>query len=211
MKKLLTIIIILSIIGGAYYLLTAENDSMNPDQDNETATSTNEVGANTGDEMDDEVNDEMDTDTNEEDTNASNTDETAATYCAELKSNISGSADWHIITNITDGATISSGDEIRGCVYSVNDSYNNWAPFEGQIGSYEVIADDGTSLAMGPLPTVGGDWMAMATAGEALKYENTMEFDATGYADGTLVIRNENAAGLPEMEQSVEIDVVFGG
>jgi hypothetical protein len=201
MKKLLTIVIIIAIIGGAYYLLTTENDSVNPEQDTDTATSTDETATSTADEVDDE---------NEDDNATSTDDKTATAYCAELKSNISGSEDWHIITNIIDGATIQSGDEIRGCVYSVNDSYNNWAPFEGQIGSYEVTATDGTSLGMGALPTaVEGDWMAMATAGEALRYQNTMEFDAAGYTEGTLVIRNENAAGLPEMDQSVEIDVVF--
>ncbi|MFW0871264.1 MAG: hypothetical protein ACKKL4_02305 [Patescibacteria group bacterium] len=199
MKKLLLIIGIIWIVGFAvYYALNSEDPQIDADQDATTATSTDDVASSS-----------RPTPHENEGNEDNNTDEAMALYCAELKSKIPASADWTIITNIIDGAILSSGDELRGCVYSVNDSYGGWAPFEGQIGSYEVKASDGTSLARGPLPTMGSDWMALATQGASIQYQTNVEFDASGYTEGTLTLHNENASGLAEMDQTVVVDVTF--
>lgn len=181
-------------------MLVSNNTADAPtDPTDNTATSTDD-GTDTSSSTDDGSDNATSTD-------PSNEDEDVA-YCTQLKSNIAGSADWNIIASIVDGATISGGDELSGCVYSVNESYGGWAPFEGQIGSYEVVASDGTSLGLGPIPTVD-NWMELGLDNEPIRYMGTLDFDASGYSEGTLILRNENASGMPEMDESIEIDVVF--
>ena len=187
MKQLGIIIVLLLLAGGIY--LVATNDSMDTDNNGDDMATTTATSTDT-------------------DSTASTTEELSTAFCADLKDNIEGSDDWTIVTGMTDGALIADGDEMTGCVYNVNDSYGGWAPFEGQVGYYEILADDGTSLAQGPMSTVG-NWMELGLAGEPIQYTSTLEFDAAGYSEGTLVLHNENAAGLPEMDQTVEIDVVF--
>ena len=188
MRQLGIMIAVLLLAGGIYWMATQETNAPS-NTDNETATTTDSVSSST-------------------DTDVASSDNTSPDYCAELKNNIAGSEGWTIITNITNGSTISAGDEIRGCVYSVNGSYGGWAPFEGQIGYYEIIADDETLLTQLPLPTVE-NWMELGLAGEPIQYTTTLDFSATGYTAGTLVLHNENAAGIPELDRSIEISVLF--
>jgi len=130
-------------------------------------------------------------------------------YCSDLKSRVTGSEDYVIMTEVAANSVITSGQVIAGCVYAPNGSYAGWAPFEGQVGSYELKASDGTSLATGPLSLGVQDWMEAATNNESLKYQTEITFDAGSYTNGELILKNENASGEPERDKSVTIQVTF--
>ncbi len=130
-------------------------------------------------------------------------------YCSDLKSRVAGSENYVIMTEIASNEMLTDGQTIAGCVYSVNGSYGGWAPFEGQIGSYELTAADGSVLATGPLPTLNEDWMQDAMDNLALQFQGELAFDAGSYTSGELVLKNDNASGLPENDRSVTIPVTF--
>jgi len=136
-------------------------------------------------------------------------EETPLSYCQTLKSNIAGSANYVITTELTDGTTISNGDSLAGCVYAPNASYGNWAPFEGQIGSYEVLSGTGDVLGTGPIPVVPLDWLTPALANEDIEYNIALDFDATGYTSGSVVMKNANASGEAATEETIVISVTF--
>ena len=142
---------------------------------------------------------------------ASNTEPVVElSYCEELKSNIAGSEDFNITTNVAPSQLLTTETVISGCVYSVNNSYGGWAPFEAQVGSFSLLASDGTILDQGPLPVVSlSDWMIRAISGESLEYEQEIIFDAGEYVSGTLQLRNENASGEPSLDREVTIPVLF--
>lgn len=140
---------------------------------------------------------------------ASNTEEVAVDFCTELKNNIPSSANFVITTAIAGGAQVASGDEIAGCVYSVNGSYGGWAPFEGQVGSYTLSASDGTILDEGPLSVVDPNWLTLALAGEDIEYNTAMTFDPLSYTSGEIILRNENPSGEITLDETITIPVTF--
>ena len=133
----------------------------------------------------------------------------ALSYCQTLKSNISGSVNYVIATELTDGSAISNGDSLSGCIYAPNATYGNWGPFEGQVGSYEVLSGTGDVLGSGPIPVVPTDWLTPAIAMEDIEYTTTLDFDATGYTSGSVVMKNENASGEAATEEIIVISVTF--
>lgn len=159
---------------------------------------------------DDNQESDLPKDMNDENADAENTSSSTVTFCTDLKSNVPGSASYVIMTDLAENSSISNGDSLSGCVYAPNNSYAGWAPFEGQIGYYEVVASDNTVLGQGPLPVVNTpDWMTAAMANEDLQYETTLNFDAIGYTSGKVILHNENASGEPSMDKTVEINVTF--
>ena len=141
---------------------------------------------------------------------ATNTEEILLTdFCTQLKERIADSEGFVITTAIAAGSIITSGDEISGCVYSINESYGGWAPFEGQVGSYSLLASDGTTLDEGPLSVVEDDWITLALSGEDIQYNTVMTFDPTGYTVGELILRNENASGEVDLDKTITISVSF--
>jgi len=144
-----------------------------------------------------------------EDTEADDDALASSDPCQDLKDNIPNSANFVITTNIADGITITSGDTLSGCIYAPNGTYGNWAPFEGQIGSYQVLSGTGDVLGSGPIPVVPVDWMTPAMAGDDIEYNTTMTFDATGYTSGSIILRNENASGDPATEELIVVTVNF--
>lgn len=160
-------------------------------------------------------NDQIEIDNNEApDVNGNESEElgneSALSFCQDIKDGIAGSANFVITTTIASGETIADGDVVSGCIYNINDSYGGWAPFEGQVGSYSLAASDGTILDEGPLTVVDmANWLDDAIAGEDIAYSEDMFFDATGYATGTLTLKNENASGDPVLDETITISVTF--
>lgn len=163
----------------------------------------------------DEQNSEKGTKNGETDSPAleENEDTTAATelgFCEELKARIAGSEEFNVTINVAASERLLSGSTIGGCVYSVNGSYGGWAPFEAQVGSFRLVASDGSVLDEGPLPVINTkEWMLDALAGESLVFEQELLFDAAGYESGILELKNENASGEPESERLVTVSVTF--
>lgn len=200
MKNILLILIAVIVGLGVYQMFLANNTTVSNTESDQVITDNSEL-----DEPAD-MTDPMDNDT------ATGTDpapEQQLSYCQDLKANISGSANFVITTDMTDGSTISSGDALSGCIYAPNGNYGNWAPFEGQVGSYEVLSGTGDVLGTGPLPVVPTDWITPAMAGDDIQYTTNLVFDATGYTSGSVVLRNENASGEPATEELIVISVNF--
>ena len=106
------------------------------------------------------------------------------------------SSDDIIITSPTAGA------EIMGTFILSGEARGNWY-FEASF-PVEVIAEDGTSLALLPIQAQG-EWMT--TDFVPFSTEITIEGDYTGPA--TIVVHKDNPSGLPEHDGSVSIPVVI--
>ena len=130
-------------------------------------------------------------------------------YCLDLKRRVDGSKNFVIMTGLSDGSVIASGDEISGCVYAPNMSYGGWAPFEGQIGSYQVLDSEQGILGEGSLPVVDDLWMERAMNNGSLQYQGELVFDQGTATSGEVVLRNENASGDVSQDREVRINVVF--
>ena len=131
-------------------------------------------------------------------------------YCQELKSNIPGSEGFTVTTNTASGMNLQMGHEIRGCVYSVNDSYGGWAPFEGQVGSFSLLGSDGDIISEGPLSVVNSsNWIDDARAGNDIEYQGQIMSDDEITGTGTLLLRNENASGEPAYDKVITIPVSY--
>ncbi len=110
---------------------------------------------------------------------------------------------------------ISNGYEIRGCVRQIAGSYGNWAPFEGQLGSYQIKDAQGNVIVSGILPALptGGqaDWMSAASAGADLAFRTTINHDFSSYSgqDGTLLLKNENPSGEVANMATKSFDIRF--
>jgi len=130
-------------------------------------------------------------------------------FCSGIKSRIPGSDDFVITTTIASGELIIDGGEISGCVYSINDSYGGWAPFEGQVGSYSIVGSDGILIAEGPLSVTDQNWMDAALAGESIEYRQVLSFDPGSYAFGEIILENENASGEASLDKAIIIPVSF--
>jgi len=121
-------------------------------------------------------------------------------YCDTLSvsANNAGSPTF-FVSELTDGNTIQSGDVLRGCIIAQAGSYGNWGPFEGQIGTFEITASDGTVLDTGLVPVSGyaiPDWLNVALAGDPIPFETApINFVAGSYASGTIIFNNENPSG----------------
>jgi hypothetical protein len=131
------------------------------------------------------------------------------TYCSDLKSRTVDSGNSALISEIASGAKLVSGQVIAGCVYAPNESYDGWAPFEGQVGFYELKASDGTSLAVAPLFIPNQNWMEAAMNNQSIKFQSTLKFEQGLYTAGELVFNNENASGEPERVRQIIVPVTF--
>lgn len=140
------------------------------------------------------------------------TPEITGDYCTDLRAthSIVSPID-HVVVEILPGDTITSPQTIKGCVYAdENDDYDNWSPFEGQIGYYEILASDNSVLATGPLPVVmTTDWMADAMAGETIQFEATATFTAGIYSNGIVAIHNDNPSGDAIRDRQLAVPVNF--
>lgn len=132
-------------------------------------------------------------------------------YCAALGPQSGNAANsTFFVSELQEGDPIVSGYLLRGCVKNVAGAYGNWAPFEGQIGSYVLYASDNTILAQSYIPVSGtSDWMTMAMNAEHIPYEALLSFDSGAYTSGYIVIKNENASGMPEFDKQETINVAF--
>ena len=130
-------------------------------------------------------------------------------FCADLKERVAGSEDFVVMTTLAGSSTVVSGQEIAGCVYAPNGSYGGWAPFEGQVGSYQVVDTEGNELGSGPLPVISDLWMEEAMVGKPLRYEGELTFDNDTATSGAVILKNENASGESERDREVSIPVRF--
>lgn len=102
------------------------------------------------------------------------------------------------VISVKENQIVSSPLKISGFV-----SGNEWAPFEAQAGTVELVDENGTRLAFGLL-TTPGDWMQLPSY-----FETTLRF-SSGYAKtGTLIFRNDNPSGLPENKREYRLPVQF--
>jgi len=202
--KNIIILILLALLGFVGYQYLSKEQTTTVVDDTPTENSANNVGQEVVSENTEEV-----SDPDEQDTPSADPSEEALSYCQTLKSNISGSANYVITTELTDGTLISSGDNLSGCIYAPNGTYGNWGPFEGQIGSYEVLSSTGDVLGTGPIPVVPTDWLTPALSGDDIEYATTLNFDATGYISGSVVMKNANASGESATEEIIVISVTF--
>ena len=116
----------------------------------------------------------------------------------------------YLVTELSEGDSVESGYVLSGYVDNIEGSYGNWAPFEGQIGSYVLYASDDTALAESFIPVTGdSDWMTMAMNSEDIPFEATLTFTPGVYTTGYIVIKNENASGEPAFDKEVTINVAF--
>lgn len=138
------------------------------------------------------------------------TEESDENYCQTLKSRIAGSEDYVFTTNTASRSVISDGYTLQGCIYSINDSYGGWAPFEGQVGAYSLVSHSGILLDEGPLSVVGtSDWISSALAGDDIQYSIDLSFTPPSELGGELILRNENASGEPSRDKTITIPVLF--
>ena len=130
-------------------------------------------------------------------------------FCADLKAGIPGSDEFHITIDVASGETLTDGSMIRGCVYSIDESYSVWGPFEGQVATYELTAPDGTVLDTGFFQTVNPDWLPLALGNMDIEYTSELSFDPLTYTSGTLMVMNENPSGEPALAASFTVPVSF--
>lgn len=78
---------------------------------------------------------------------------------------------------------------------------NGWNGFEGQVGVVRLLNEKGEQLSLGIL-NASSDWMSLPT-----EFETRLTFKSDKEQKGTLVFRNENAAGIPEKDRFFTIDV----
>jgi len=203
MKNILLIIVGIVLGAGAYQLFMNDNNLENNPAENQNEVS-NESTPSEESASIDEVEEELTVDSSDE-----TSELVTSTACQDLKDAVPGSAAYVIMTGLAGGSTITNGDTLSGCIYAPNGSYAGWGPFEGQVGSYTVKADDGTILGTGPLPVVPLDWQTPAIANEDIEYSTTMNFDSTGYTSGTVTLNNENPSGEAINDKSIDITVNF--
>lgn len=78
----------------------------------------------------------------------------------------------------------------------------NWY-FEASFPVH-LFDDDGKELAVAPAQAQG-EWMTM----DFVPFEVTLNFDKPKTSTGTLVLKKDNASGLPEYDDSISIPVKF--
>lgn len=72
--------------------------------------------------------------------------------------------------------------------------------------SFPVEIRDANGAILAQVPAQAqGEWMTE----EFVPFAVTLEFAAPATATGTVVLRKDNPSGLPELDESVEIPVVF--
>ena len=77
--------------------------------------------------------------------------------------------------------------------------------FEGDF-SVVLVDWDGLIIAEG-FATAEGDWMTE----EFVSFNAVLEFETLEYKNnGTLILRKDNASGLPEHDDALEVPVLFG-
>lgn len=110
---------------------------------------------------------------------------------------------------------VYNGYEIRGCVRQIADTYDNWAPFEGVIGTWKIKDANGNILVSGilnaELSTSQPDIMSAVIAGDMVAFTESVAFDFTPYAgqSGTLELINDNPSGEAQNDRSVQIPITF--
>ncbi|MEK7681154.1 MAG: GerMN domain-containing protein [Patescibacteria group bacterium] len=80
---------------------------------------------------------------------------------------------------------------------------DGWFGFEGQVGSVKLVDEIGNVLAQKPLTAIT-EWMTTT-----VKFETSLEFNNLSAQTGKLIFRNENPAGMPEMEKEFVLPVKF--
>ena len=149
----------------------------------------------------------IDTDINDTDNELVVTpDYSDPSFCASLTDLVPSFA-----VNIDSGDTLTTGQSISGCVREISSTYNNWAPFEGIIGGYRLVASDGSLLDQNIFEVDAGasDWITLASAGEDLPFTKNISFDATGYTSGTIEFFNDNPSGESVNTVIVTLPVSF--
>jgi len=110
---------------------------------------------------------------------------------------------------------IYNGYEIRGCVRQIAGTYNNWAPFEGVIGTWKIKDANGNVLVSGALnaelTTNQPEIMAAVMAGDMIAFTENVTFDFSPYAgqQGTLELFNDNPSGETQNDRQVQIPIIF--
>lgn len=79
-----------------------------------------------------------------------------------------------------------------------------WFGFEGQLGTMDVVTEDGEVLATAPL-LIEGEWMTEEPVG----FGAAVNFDAGDAKQGKLVFKNNNPSDKRELDKSFEVPVKF--
>ncbi|MFZ3054513.1 MAG: GerMN domain-containing protein [Minisyncoccales bacterium] len=98
------------------------------------------------------------------------------------------------IDNIKEGQTVASPLSIAGRATG-----GHWSGFEGQVGTVELIASNGTELGTAIL-TMTSVWDKLP-----VEFLATLTFEMPEEEDVLLVFHNENPSGLPEFDQVMSI------
>jgi|GEM_PF-2618683 len=111
--------------------------------------------------------------------------------------------------------SVSNGYEVRGCIQQIGESYDNWAPFEGQIGTYQLRDTSGSIITAGILSAIvttnQTSVLDAAIAGENLAFVEAVNFDFSPYTGqtGFLELKNSNPSGEAQNNRTVQYQVIF--
>lgn len=114
-------------------------------------------------------------------------------YTLPQKENISSEGKIEV-DNIKEGQTVASPFSITGRVTG-----GHWIGFEGQVGTVDLIASDGTKLGTAIL-TMTSVWDKFP-----VEFLATLTFEMPEEENVSLVFHNENPSGLPEFDQTMII------
>jgi len=100
--------------------------------------------------------------------------------------------------NIRKGSVIDSPVDIR-----IN-SEGKWFAFEGELGTAELISADGLTLGMCVLKTKE-EWMVKGP----VTFNCQLEYISSSSGIGELLIKNNNASGMPEHDKSFSVPISY--
>ena len=79
-----------------------------------------------------------------------------------------------------------------------------WFAFEGELGTVELLDKSNNVLGLCILST-NENWMVKGS----VEFNCLLEYRATNSGEGTLVVKNNNASGKPELDKSFSIRVFY--